>query len=72
MKILVKVKTGSAKDEVQKLEDGSFLVYIKIQPEKGKANKTLICALGKHFDIPQSSIQIISGHTSKNKIIDVG
>ena len=71
MKISVKVKTGSPNAQVQKIGENSFLVHIKAQPEKGKANKALVRVLGKYFDVSPSSIHIVSGHTSKNKIVEV-
>ncbi|WP_262693604.1 DUF167 domain-containing protein [Kordiimonas aquimaris] len=38
-------------------------------PEKGKANKALITLLAKKLRLPKSTIQIIAGHQSRDKII---
>ncbi|MEX0877254.1 MAG: DUF167 family protein [Candidatus Spechtbacterales bacterium] len=71
MKISVRVRVGSSVTKIEKIEEGSFLAYIKARPEKGKANKALAAALGEYFNIPPSSIRIISGQTSKNKIVEL-
>jgi len=39
MKIQVKVKPNTVKQEIQELGDGSLLVYINSSPMKGKANQ---------------------------------
>ncbi|NTU69852.1 DUF167 domain-containing protein, partial [bacterium] len=48
-----------------------FKILIKSVPEKGKANKELISILSKHFKVPKSTVSLLSGHTSRNKIINI-
>lgn len=72
MKLKIKVKAGARKTEVQKLDDGSYLVRVKARREKGNANKALVRALGEHFGVAPSSVQIVSGHASENKIVNIG
>ncbi len=49
------------------MEDGTFKIWIKSAPEKGKANKELKKYLKKVAGIP---IKITSGFTSENKTIE--
>lgn len=44
---------------------------VTVVPEKGKANKALIALLSKKLKHPKSSFSIISGETSRLKIIKV-
>jgi len=70
MKYSVKVKPGSKKEKVE-IENNNLTVWIKEQPEKGKANQGLILVLKKHFKVPKSNIKIISGFKSKNKVVQI-
>ena len=66
-KLKIKVKPSSNKNKIVQMEDGTFKIWIKSAPEKGKANKELKKYLKKITGIP---IKIASGLTSENKIIE--
>ena len=68
MKLSVKVKPRAKEDRVEVNKD-EIRIFVKEPPEKGKANKAVIKLLAKHFKVPQASIKIISGKTSRNKIV---
>ncbi|RUM87332.1 MAG: hypothetical protein DSZ24_06440 [Thermodesulfatator sp.] len=40
-------------------------------PEKGKANKQLVEVLAKHFGVKKSSVKILKGETSHNKVVEI-
>jgi len=66
----VKVKTGAEKFMVKTESDmdGPYLkIWLKSQPEKGKANKELLKELKKLF----GDVKIVSGATSREKYIKV-
>lgn len=71
MKIFVKVKPKAKEEKVEKIGDINFKVSVRQLPEKGRANLAVIRALADYFDISQSNIKIISGSTSKLKIIEI-
>ena len=71
MKIFVKVKPRAREEKVIKISDTNFKVWVKEPPEKGRANRAVLKALSNYFDISQSDIKIISGSTSKLKIIEI-
>jgi len=71
MKIFVKAKPGSKKNEIKKIDENKFIISVTKPSDKGKANQAIIKLLAKHFDISQYSIKILSGITSKNKIIEI-
>lgn len=66
-KLRIKVKPSSNKNKIVLMEDGTFKIWIKSAPEKGKANKELRKYLKKVTGIP---ITITSGLTSENKTIE--
>ena len=71
MKINIKVKPASRKNEVKIISDGSLEVRVTAVPEKGKANKAVIELLSKHFKVPKSAIVILRGKNTRNKIIKI-
>ena len=69
--IIVKVKIvpGSSKNKIIGVYNDSLKITITAPPVEGKANKKCIAYLAKYFDVAKSKIEIISGQTSKNKLI---
>ena len=71
MKIFVKVKSKAREEKVEKVDDINFKVQVKQPLEKGRANLAAIRALADYFGISQSKISIVSGSTSRLKIIEI-
>ena len=71
MKITVKTKLNSKKAEIKKINDTNLIVAVKEPPVDGKANKAIVKTLAKYFDVPSSAVRIVSGHASKQKIIEI-
>ncbi len=69
MKLNIKVKPNSGRQEIQTSIDGQIQkVFLKKQAKDGKANKELEKFLSKHL---KSKVRIIKGFTSKNKVIEI-
>ncbi|MCB0356890.1 MAG: DUF167 domain-containing protein [Bdellovibrionales bacterium] len=71
MKISVKVKPNAKKEGVEVQADNIFLVRVNAPPIDGKANARVVELLAKHFRLPKSKIELISGHKGKLKIFKV-
>ena len=71
MKVYVKVKAGSNKQEIVDFGEFRYLVYVKSRAEKNEANIEMINLLSKHMGVPAKSIRIKAGLTSSDKILDV-
>ncbi len=67
----VKVKPNSKHQQITEEADGSLTIRLKSPPVDGKANKELITLLAKKFDVPKSLIQIKSGLSSRNKLVEI-
>jgi uncharacterized protein (TIGR00251 family) len=52
-------------------EDDTVLLKASVNapPEDGKANKALIALLAKEWKLPKSSLSLLSGDTSRQKVI---
>jgi uncharacterized protein len=69
LRYLVKVKfNSSGRIEVNGNE---ITVYIKSEPKHGKANSEMIKKISEFFDVPENRIHIISGLTSRKKMIEI-
>ena len=72
MRILrVKVKPNSKQQSIQMAEDGSLVITLKSPPMEGKANEELIKLLAKELNVTKSKIQIRSGLSSRQKLIEI-
>lgn len=72
MKFTVKVKPNSKQQKVEQSDDGSLTIRLQSPPIDGKANQELIGLLAKQFKVPKSYIEIKSGLSSKNKVVEIG
>ena len=70
MKIQVRVKPNSKVEEVIRDDEG-YLVKVKEPPKEGRANRAVIRLLSEYFKVPRSSVKILSGLGSRNKIIEI-
>ena len=71
MRIFIKAKPNAKEEKVGKIDDLNYVVSVKEPPVKGKANEAIKNALAIYFKIGSSHIKIISGYTSRNKIIEI-
>lgn len=71
MRLEIAVKPNSGKSDIEKLDDGTFVVRLKSAPVDGKANEELVRLLSKHFRVPQKSIVIKQGSSGKKKRIEI-
>jgi len=50
-------------------EDGHVEICVSAKPKKGEANDTLLKFLASFFDVPKTSVIIVSGHKNRNKVV---
>jgi uncharacterized protein (TIGR00251 family) len=48
-----------------------IVISIKSEPKRGKANKEIIRKIAEFFGVLEGSIHIISGLTSRKKVIEI-
>jgi uncharacterized protein (TIGR00251 family) len=68
MIIKVKVKPASGRQNIEKISDSEYKVFLKSRAEDNKANIELLKLLKKHFS--GQDIKILKGLKSKDKIIE--
>jgi len=70
MKISVRVRPNSKKEEISREGDG-FIVRVKEPPQEGRANQAVIKLLAGYFGVPTSRVSIVTGLSSKDKVIGI-
>jgi hypothetical protein len=87
MKIIIKAKTRAKITKVERVEQPimnfsktednrkidlvTYRVSVKEAPITGQANEAIIKALAEYFTVSKSSIRLISGQSSKQKIFEI-
>lgn len=59
------------KELVEKLSDNEFVVSVKEPPINGRANWAICLAVADYFGVSPSRVSILSGQTTKNKIVGI-
>ncbi len=70
-RITIKLTPKAKQNAIRGFRNGVLLVSVTQAPEKGKANKALIDLLSKQWHIPKSSIIMVQGDTTREKVMDI-
>jgi uncharacterized protein (TIGR00251 family) len=65
------IQPRSRHDEIIGLHGDALKIRLTAPPIAGKANQALKKFLAKQLDIPPSSVEILTGHTSRQKRVRV-
>ncbi|MBD3252776.1 hypothetical protein GF386_03535 [Candidatus Pacearchaeota archaeon] len=73
MKINARVIPGSGRQEIVKINNDFYKIYLKKTPEDNKANFELLKLLKNYFknSYDFENIKIIKGRFSRNKIVEI-
>jgi uncharacterized protein (TIGR00251 family) len=67
----VYLQPKSSKNEIGGAYRDGIKIRVTAPPSEGKANKALIKFLAKELRIPESNIEILKGHHSREKILRI-
>lgn len=70
MRINVRVIPRAKVNKVEPQPDGSIRVHTTVAPADGEANAAVIKMLAKHLGVPKTSIMVVRGATSRDKVIE--
>ncbi len=71
MRISVHASPGAKRAAVEKVSESEYRVRVNAKPVDGAANIRLIEILAEYFKVSFGAIRIVSGATSREKIIDI-
>ena len=67
----IRIQPRASKNEIIRREDGGLKIRLTAPPVDGAANEALIRFLAGTLSLPKSSVEIVSGHTSRDKIVRI-
>ncbi len=65
------VTPGAREEGVGGWHGESLRLKVRARPEKGRANEAVVRLLAKHLGVPRSSVSIVRGATSREKVVEV-
>jgi uncharacterized protein (TIGR00251 family) len=70
-KISLHVYPNAPRNQIVGFSEGVLGVKIAAPPVRGQANRELVAFLSQILGVGKSSLAILKGHTSRNKLISV-
>ena len=67
----VRIQPRASKNGVSRMEDGSLKIRLTAPPVDGAANEALVKFLSETLSVTRSQVEIVSGHTGRQKIIRI-
>lgn len=71
VRIRVKVAAGARREKFERKGENAFEIAVKEEAERGLANERVCLLVARHFGVPAKAVQIVTGHTGKNKTLKV-
>lgn len=71
MRITIRVKPGSTRDQVGGSYAGALIVRVHQRAAHGMATAAALTVLAKALDVAQRDVRLIAGTTSRTKIVEV-
>lgn len=71
MRIYVTAKPAAREESIEKIDENHFIVAVREPPIQGRANRAIIEALADYFKISSGRVRIITGMTSRQKMVEI-
>jgi uncharacterized protein (TIGR00251 family) len=71
MELKIYVQPGGKKSEILGEHGDAIKIRIAAPPVEGAANEELIRFLAEHYGVKRRDVEIVSGHTSRNKRVRI-
>ena len=68
----IRVTPRSSRNKVEIAPDGSVKVFVTAPPADGEANDAVLKVLAKALSVAPTSLSVIRGQKSREKVIDLG
>jgi len=67
----IRIQPRASKNEIVARSGGGLKIRLTAPPVDGAANEALVKFLADTLSIPKSHVEIVSGHTSREKIVRI-
>ena len=70
-RLAIRVQARARRDEVATVRDGVLLVRVNAPALEGRANRAVVRVLADWIGVPPSSISVIRGEYSRDKLVEI-
>jgi uncharacterized protein (TIGR00251 family) len=67
----IRIQPRASKNDIGVMENGKLKIRLTAPPVDGAANEALVKFLADTLSVPKSQVEIVSGHTSREKIVRI-
>ena len=67
----IRIQPRASKNDIVFMEDGKLKIRLTAPPVDGAANESLVKFLADILSVTKSQVEILSGHTSREKIVRI-
>jgi uncharacterized protein (TIGR00251 family) len=67
----VRLTPRAHRDAIEGVRDGVVLARVRAPPVDGRANAALVKLVAKAAGVPASRVQILRGHSAREKVVEV-
>lgn len=71
VRVTIRVRPGAGRTAVGGEHGGALVVRVAARPVEGQANEAALIALASAFGVRRRSVTLVTGATSRTKIVDV-
>ena len=71
MRVVVRVRPGTSRTVVGGSHDGALVVRVGARAVDGQATAAALQALAKALGVPRRSVVLVTGASSRTKVVDV-
>lgn len=71
MRVAIRVRPGASRTEVGGSHDGALVVRVAARAVDGKATEAALRAVAEAFGLRRRAVELVSGATSRTKVVDV-
>ena len=71
LRVAVRVRPGVARTAVSGCRGDALVVWVTARPAGGAATQAVLRAVAEAFGVPQRDVTLVTGTTSRDKVIEV-
>ncbi len=67
----IRIQPRASRNGIVRMEDGGVKIRLTAPPVDGAANEALVRFLAEIFSVAKTQVDIVTGHTSRDKIVRI-